>query len=250
MPEIIVRQETAHYMLRGEGEQTLVFVHGAGGNSLHWVEMEPPSGWRLVAVDLPGHGKSGGSAKSNVFAYADWVADFIRAIGGCTALAGHSMGGAITMALALSCPELVRGLILVGTGAKLGVSPVILDLCRTGIAARVEDQLANMAYGPLPSREQIREWYQMFGQATCHAYLMDFTACNRFDIRERLGEISHPTLIACGKDDRLTPFKYSEYLLAHLPNAQLTGIEDAGHMVMMEQPTQLNHSIKSFCESL
>jgi pimeloyl-ACP methyl ester carboxylesterase len=240
---------TVHTEVRGAGENTLLLIHGAGGNSLHWMKTQPPPGYTLMALDLPGHGKSGGSAKSSVFEYAEWIAGFIDAIGGCTVLGGHSMGGAITLALSLIRPELVEGIVLVGTGAKLGVSPAILDLCQSGIAANVEEEMAKLAYGPLPSREQILRWYELFGQASCQAYLFDFTACNKFDIRTRLGEISHRALIVCGREDRLTPFKYSEYLADHLPNAQLAGIPNAGHMVMMEQPAVLNRVIRGFCES-
>ncbi|MCW3489206.1 alpha/beta fold hydrolase [Dethiobacter alkaliphilus] len=247
MTQLVVEGVSAHFAVRGSGDKTLFLIHGAGGNSLHWMETEPPPGWRLVAPDLPGHGKSGGSAMKDITDYARWVGTAIKELGGCDLLAGHSMGGAITMTVALQQPELLRGIILVGTGAKLGVSDILLDLCRGGAVAKIEDMLAKVAYGPVPGWEQIKEWYRIFGSATPQAYLRDFSACNHFDIRLQLKAIRLPALIVCGKADRLTPFKYSEYLAEHLEDARLEGIPDAGHMVMLEQPEHFNRILADFC---
>lgn len=237
----------AYVDVRGSGDKTILFVHGAGGNGLHWMETDPPPGWRLAALDLPGHGKSGGSAVSDISGYANWVAAFIEGYGGCDLLVGHSMGGAITMTVALEQPQLLQGIVLVGTGAKLAVSNIMLDLCRGGAVAKVEDMLSKVAYGPLPSVAKIKEWYRIFGNASCQSYLRDFLGCHHFDIRPQLAGIDLPTLVVCGKEDRLTPFKYSEYLTKHIPGARLEGIPDAGHMVMLEQPKQFNKIIADFC---
>ena len=190
MPQINVFGQPAFYRINGEGPKTVMFLHGAGGNSLHWLGTEPPIGWRTISVDLPGHGHSGGDPRNGVFQYADWVAEFIRTLGEEPVLAGHSMGGAIAMAVALSVPELLKGLILVGTGAKLGVSPMILDVCRGTSTVQIEELMGKMAYGSLPTWEQIQDWYRIFGQATCQAYFADFTACDNFDIRAKVNEIS------------------------------------------------------------
>ena len=247
MPQLVIEGMQTHVELRGRGEKTLLFVHGAGGNGMHWMKTEPPPGWRLAALDLPGHGKSAGSALHSITEYAHWVAAFIKKFGGCDLLAGHSMGGAITMTVALQQPGLVRGIVLVGTGAKLAVSNIMLDLCKGGAVGKVEDMLAKVAYGPLPGLEQIKEWYRVFGGSTCQSYLRDFTSCHHFDIRTQLKEIRLPTMVVCGHLDRLTPYKYSEYLAEHIVGAKLAGIPDAGHMVMLEQPQLFNEIIADYC---
>lgn len=250
MPQLNVFGQRAYYCTSGEGPKTVMFLHGAGGNSLHWLRTEAPTGWRIIAVDLPGHGQSEGDPRNGIFQYADWVAEFIRTSGEQPVLAGHSMGGAVAMAVALSVPELLKGLILVGTGAKLGVSPMILNLCHGNSIVAIEDLMGKVAYGPLPTWEQIRDWYRLFGQATCQAYLADFTACDTFDIRERVNEITLPTLVICGSEDRLTPLKYSQYLASQIPGARLVEIPGAGHMVMLEQADLFNLAVKEYCESL
>jgi pimeloyl-ACP methyl ester carboxylesterase len=250
VPEININGETVFYRRNGSGGKMLLFVHGAGGNSLHWLATEQPEGWQALAVDLPGHGRTGGEPSDSIQGYADWLAAFIETLGEKPVLAGHSMGGAIAQTLALTKPKLLSGLVLAGTGARLGVSPAILELCRSGDAAAVAQLISDSAYGPLTAQEKVREWNREFGLAGCYTYLADFTACNSFDIRERLGEITLPVLVICGSEDRLTPPKYSRYLAEHLADAVFEEIPQAGHMLMLEQPLLFNRALATFCSRI
>jgi len=247
VPETVVCGETVFYFQKGRGEKSLLFIHGAGGNSLHWLATEPPVGWRMLALELPGHAQSAGVPRDSIEGYAAWLAAFIEILAEKPVLAGHSMGGAIALALALSSPELVSGLVLIGTGAKLAVSPAIMELCREGKAAAVAELLAKWAYGPLSPPEKVQEWSKEFSLVDCRAYLADFTACNGFDVRERVAEIYLPALVVCGSEDCLTPPRYSRYLVDNLADASLAEIPNAGHMVAMEQPALFNAALSAFC---
>ena len=116
---------------------TLVMVHGAGGSSQLWQNQtrvsKAPSG-RLtrsvnaLALDLPGHGESRGEAQSDIDAYAGWLENVLRSVfDDPLFLMGHSMGGAVVQKVALSAPELIKGIILVGTGPRLKVAPMFLE---------------------------------------------------------------------------------------------------------------------------
>ena len=72
----------------------------------------------------------------------------------------------------------------------------------------------------------------------------DYAACDAFDVRDRIAQISVPTLVVCGREDRMTPLKFSEYLAQRLPSARLVVIEHAGHMTMLEQPASLNVALR------
>jgi len=80
--------------------------------------------------------------------------------------------------------------------------------------------------------------------------LGDFLACNTFNVVERLPEIKIPTLTICGAEDKMTPVKYSQYLKDALPRAQMRVVENAGHLVMAEQPEVVADLLKSFVESI
>jgi pimeloyl-ACP methyl ester carboxylesterase len=130
MKEITVKNNTAVTRTRGEGSNKILCLHGTGCNSLHWLKVEPPEGWQIIAVDLPGHGRSKEDPLDSIDEYATWVRNVIIDLGERVLLAGHSMGGAIAQSVAYSYPDLLSGLMLACTGARLQVSPQLLDLCK------------------------------------------------------------------------------------------------------------------------
>jgi pimeloyl-ACP methyl ester carboxylesterase len=78
----------------------------------------------------------------------------------------------------------------------------------------------------------------------------DFLACDQFDVMDRLGEISVPTLVICGTEDQLTPLKYSHFLMESIPEARMVTVESAGHMVMLEQPGEVAQAVKEFMDEV
>jgi pimeloyl-ACP methyl ester carboxylesterase len=231
----------------------IVFIHGAGGTHMHWpTHLRRMHGQRIFAIDLPGHGKSGGIGSQNIPDYAHAVVKFLDAAGMNSAVfIGHSMGSGIAMTLALDFPRLVLGLVLVGGGARLRVAPRILESTSSPSAFPLAVELINnAAFSPnvdprlkeLAARQMIA-----IRPSVLHG---DFLACNEFDVMPRLGEISVPTLILCGTEDILTPMKYSEYLHSHIPSSSLMSFPGAGHMVMLEQPEAVAGAIAEFADSI
>jgi pimeloyl-ACP methyl ester carboxylesterase len=76
--------------------------------------------------------------------------------------------------------------------------------------------------------------------------LGDFTACDRFDVMERLGEIEAPTLVVAGSADQLTAAKYARFLAKRIADARLVIIEGAGHMMMLERPIETAEAVQDF----
>ena len=74
----------------------------------------------------------------------------------------------------------------------------------------------------------------------------DFTACDGFDVMDRIGQVRLPTLVIVGEDDELTPPKYAEFLARTIQGARLARIPRAGHYVSLEQPDEVNRAIRSF----
>ncbi|MGE5188833.1 MAG: alpha/beta fold hydrolase [Gemmatimonadota bacterium] len=253
MPEITVHGCNVHFQDTVKSmPRTIVYVHGAGASHRIWRDQ-----WaglkgtaRLVIPDLPGHAESSGTARESVPEYAAWLAGFLGEVGlGHFVLAGHSMGGAIALAAALSGIRGLDALILAGTGAKLRVSPAIFD----GFANRfpefapefVDLLLARDAVSDL--REELTADVR---STRPQVFLADFRACDAFDVLDRVGSIRVPTLIVNGDDDRLTPLKYGQFLATAIPGAVLKIMHGAGHVAMLEKPTEVNNVVRSFIQSL
>ncbi|MCL4440128.1 MAG: alpha/beta hydrolase [Firmicutes bacterium] len=243
-----MKNTTALYRTRGEGRKKILCIHGTGCNSLHWLKVEPPEGWQIIAVDLPGHGLSKEDPLDSIDEYATWVRNFIIDLGERVLLAGHSMGGAIAQSVANSYPDLLSGLVLACTGARLQVSPQLLDLCRGEDTTPIARFLSKYAYGKNVSQAQITQWQEELGTPPPAVYLAGFTACSNFDFRDKLAAIQLPTLILYAAEDRMTPPDYAKHLHAQLPYSTLAEVKDSGHMAILEQPGYVSEILAEFCE--
>jgi len=226
---------------------TLVLVHGAGGTRLHWpAELRRLPGATVYTLDLPGHGRSRGEGRDTIECYAEAVVAFLHAVGIEQAVAvGHSMGGAIAMTLALDFADCVAGLVLVATGARLRVAPAILEGVRSDFEGAVE-LITRFAWSPEAPPALAELGRQSFLETGPDVLLGDFTACDRFDVVERLREIKTPTLVIAGTADQLTPVKYARFLTEHIPGARCVIIEGAGHMVMLERSAEVAKAVLEF----
>ncbi len=230
----------------------LVLLHGAGGSLWYWPpEIRHLPGRPVYALDLPGHGDSSGEGCDTIEAYAEAVLGWMESLRlPPVCLAGHSMGGAIALQLALAAPKRVRALGLVGSGARLPVSPQILEGAASSEAFPATIRfITKWSFHPRtdPALKSLaQERMLQTSPALLHA---DFLACDRFDLRPHLNKLEMPALVLCGEADKMTPPKFSRYLAENLPRALLRFIPRAGHMVMLEQPAAVAQALKEFCSA-
>lgn len=225
----------------------LVLVHGAGGNLYHW----PPhlrrlAGVETYALDLPGHGRSEGPGRSTIEAYAAVITNFAAALDlPRFVLAGHSMGAAIALTVGLHHAEQLVGLVLVGAGARLRVSPAILDGLQTDFATTTAQLVEWMYHPTFPAKWRQQALTQLRADDPQLLY-QDFLACNGFDLRTQVASLRLPTLIICGVADKMTPIALSEGLQQAIVGSALHPIAQAGHMVMLEQPAAVTDLFGAF----
>lgn len=229
----------------------VVCVHGAGGSHLNWpAEILRLPGAVVYALDLPGHGRSTGSGRQTVGEYVAMLVSLLDALNLPDAvIVGHSMGSAVALEMALAHPDRVRGLVLVGSGARLRVAPAILQGLREDFENAVK-LIGDWAYGPNAPAELKRLGQQLMAETLPEVMHGDFLACDAFDVMERLGEIHAPTLVISGTADQLTPVKYASFLAQNIPGAELLLVENAGHMVMLERPQEVGEALARFVASL
>lgn len=234
-------------------EPPIILIHGAGSNHLIWpADIRRLPGQRVLAADLPGHGKSSGISQQALSIYADQMVDFLAALGLYQAVfIGHSMGGAIALDLAARHPEQVAGLGLIATGAYLGVDTSFLEnLSHPVMVPTALHQFQTRAFGPHAAPTLIEQCMQAMKEVRSSVLYGDWRACAKFDLREAVAKIEAPAWVIAGSEDRLTPIAYSHFLAERLPAARLQIIPGAGHMVLVEQPERVAQGLNQFLGAL
>jgi pimeloyl-ACP methyl ester carboxylesterase len=166
-------------------------------------------------------------------------------------LAGHSLGTAIAIWLAIEHPEHVLGLGLLGAGARLRVHPDILQnvpnetTYQTAISQVVSWSFSEQA--PARLVEQAANRLAETRPSVLHG---DLLACDAFDEMDRVSGVSQPAIVITGAEDRMTPPRYAQFLADNLPNAELHLVPGAGHMVMLEKPQEVARLLRRFLDGI
>ncbi len=221
----------------------VVCVHGSAGN--HHVYdrlLDAMPGRERYAINLPGRAGTDGPALGNVAEMEAFLSRFLELeVEGDYLVVGHSLGGGVALEHALSSPsQRLAGIVLLATGARLRVHPMILQLF---------EQVAksSAAIPPLPPGlyEQGADPV-LIARASKHRELtpietggLDWRACDSFNRMDDVKDIQAPALIVAGTQDALTPVKYAHYLAAQIPDNELHILEGAGHMLVMERATEI-----------
>jgi len=234
-----------------EGRKSLLFIHGSGGDHTVWDDQfdDLARDFNVVALDLPGHGLSGGGGEDDIYRYAEWVRKAVEALSlKNPVVVGHSLGAAVSLSLSLTCPGMLSGIVLVGGGARMPVGKMIFDGIRDNFKGFVE--LSPDYAVHRENREGVRDLLlEGFSQVTPEVFFADFTACNKFDVEKRLCEIDLPTLIVCGDKDMMMPPKYSEALHKQIESSRCEIIPRCGHFPMLEKSAVLTALIGEFSET-
>lgn len=128
------------------------------------------------------------------------------------------------------------------------VNPFILESLKNNYKAYLNSIPADAFYRKTP-KEIINKYIAETSHIKVDVTLADFSICDRFDTLNKTRTINIPTLIIVGREDKLTPVKYSQFFQDNIKGSDLVIIEEAGHMVMLEQPEKINHAILDFIKN-
>jgi pimeloyl-ACP methyl ester carboxylesterase len=242
---------------RGAGP-TVLLIHGSGMSARCWINQFRglASACRVLAVDLPGHGRSDAQPGSGVERYADAMGRLLAALGiGPVLLVGHSLGGAIAIALAHRRPEMVRGLVLLSSCARL----LRTDGAWEGLLVWLPGAFRRLLFFSWAQRilfspgAPARAIGLGMGElCSCRPETIrqDLRAALAMDVTSPARLLGVPTRILCGSRDRVTPPALSEELRALIPRSRLTVVDGAGHMLPLEAPEQVNQAVLELAGSL
>ncbi len=232
---------------------TLILVHGAGGNLLSFpVALRRLPRYHVLALDLPGHGRSAGVGLQSIAAYTQRIVDFMNAVGVYRAVwVGWSMGGAIALQASVQAPEQVCALAVLSAGAYFPLNASLLtDLSSKASLKAALDRLQGDLFAPQAGKRLVEQSMRLLQEVRQGVLYSDWKACAAFDLRKRLKDITTPVWIASGSHDRLVPPAIVRHLAAHLPNAHLQMVENAGHMLVQENTAAVQAGLLEFLAGL
>lgn len=229
---------------------TILMIHGFGGDKDNWIRLcdKMPEGYRFLVPDLPGHGESA-SDLSNTYTIenqARWLAEFLAAVHvDKVHLAGNSMGGAISVRLALDHPEMVKSLALLDSAGVFRTESEYIKMVKQGVNPLVvsseEDfkRLANLVmekrpYVPGPIFQVLTE-RKIARKAKDEKIFQDMQA-DILSVENQLPGLNLPTLIVWGDHDRVLHVDNASVFHEKIKGSQLTILENIGHIPMLEDP--------------
>lgn len=268
-----VRNINIAYIDEGTSDNVILLIHGLGTNAKSWIKNIPElsKDFRVIAVDLPGYGKSDkGYYKYSMSWYAQVLKEFLDNLGIEKATyAGHSMGGQISLISALNYPGKVDRLVLIspagfekfteGEGDWMKAAYKV-DLVKDAPTRNIDFNLRlNFYETPDDAAFFVTDRIQVKGASDfedyCYAVTRNVTGMIDEPVLNKLVNINHKTLILFGKNDGLIPNPYlhggftediANFGKSQLSNSELVMIPECGHMLPFEKPDEANAAILKF----
>jgi pimeloyl-ACP methyl ester carboxylesterase len=236
----------------------VLFVHGAGHDRTVWALQTryfAHHGYAVLAVDLPGHGRSEGPAPDSIAGFAGWLDRFLDAAGFPSAhLVGHSMGSLVTLELAATHPDRAVTLTLLGTSAGMVVHPDLLAAAEHGdhlaydlISGWSLSPAGHRGGHPTPGQWMMGASNRLLERSQPGVLASDLAACAAYDRAEaRAAAIGVRTLLILGERDLMTRPKHADPITAGITGAQTVLLERTGHAMMMERPDAIIDTLADF----
>lgn len=236
----------------------VMFVHGAEHDHSVWILQSrylAHHGYGVLAVDLPGHGRSEGPPLASVEAIADWVPALLDAAGvKQAALVGHSMGSLVALDCAGRHPARVSRIALVGSAFPMRVSEELLAATRDDepLAQDMVNIWSHSAYAHYPSNPGPGFWVlgenlRLMQRQKPGVMHVDFKACNDYAAgAERAAQVACPALFILGRRDAMTPARAGRELAKAIKGARVVEVAGSGHALMAEKPDDVLEALVAF----
>ena len=238
----------------GDGP-AIVFVHGAGMDRTTWqlqTRWFAHHGYRVAAVDLPGHGLSDGSPLESIEEIADWTAGLIGELDLAPAhIVGFSLGTFVALEVAATSPDLVESLVLIGTASAMPVHPELLTAAYDDVprASRLMTSWSLGSRAHKGGHASPGMWLAggsaaLIDRSTPEALGNDMAACNAYDgALDAARQVRCPVTFVLGGDDKMTPRRAASELIDAVADSAVVVLEGTGHMMPIEDPIRARQAI-------
>jgi pimeloyl-ACP methyl ester carboxylesterase len=228
-------------------KESVVFIHGVGHDHTVWVlpsRYFARHGRNVLALDLPGHGRSGGAPLETIEEMADWVIDAVEAAGlEKAAMVGHSMGSLVALDAASRHPQRVRALVMVGVSFPLAVAEPLMRSAKQDSHDAIDmltywdrGNAATVGGSPTPGMWMAGEGMRLLERAGPGVIHTDLAACDGYtEGAQRASAVRCPTLLLLGERDRLTPVRGAQSIRETIADQDTVVFEGAGHPLLLER---------------
>jgi pimeloyl-ACP methyl ester carboxylesterase len=243
-------------------QPTVVFIHGVLNDHSVWILQSrylAHHGWNVLAIDLPGQGKSGGEPPASVEDASAAIVALLDTAGvQKAALVGHSFGSLIALETAARAPDRVSHLVLVGTASPMRVSPALLESSVSSPMKAIDmvNTFSHSMLAPPPSALGPGTWLyggsralmrrMLASNPRVNVFFTGFKACDSYaNGVAAMERVTCPTLFVLGSQDQMTPPKAAQSLISQAKNARVVKLP-AGHSMMTEAPDGVLLALNDF----
>ena len=247
-----------------DAKPAVVFLHGAQHDHSVWILQSrflAHHGFSVLALDLPGHGRSPGALPSSIEEMAERVAACLRTVPNRLVIVGHSMGALIALEAARRLPQQTAGIALLGAAFPMRVSDALLAAARDD--PQTAYQMINVwshgaSIAPFAARpgcpapgfnivwQNLRLMQRIARRNGLDVLPNDFAACNAYaGGLDAARALACPALFICGAHDQMTPRKSAQPLIDAC-GSQRTVVLPSGHALMAEDPDGVRDALLQF----
>lgn len=261
MSSIVTDQGIVHYETYGQG-QPVILLHGWLGSWGYWLEtMERlGSNYRLYALDFWGFGDSGKRRERYLIGdFVELVDQFMERLGILKApVVGHSMGGTVALSLALSRPDRVCKVAVVGSPVVGSSLNFFLHLAGHPLIAYIVWNMPSAlrwgikVFSPAITREW-RKWYEMqiqdLSRTTLEAFFTSIASLRSIDLRANLPVLRLPVMSIHGVGDNVVNPNQAALIGRYVPGARVEMMPASRHFPMLDEPEAFNQRLYSFLKN-
>ncbi len=237
------------------GQKTIIFIHGAGMDHSIWVlfaRFFARNGFNVIAVDLPGHGKSKGKSLTSIEKMVDWLEVFLtQAEIEQPVLIGHSMGSLLAIEAASQLADKISKVIVLGIACPMLVGEPLLEAAKKNQHAAID---MIMIYGhayssqlggnPVAGISAVNSAMRLLERASAGTLYTDLSACNEYtNGLIAAANIKTSVTLILGDQDRMTPPAAALPLIGALSKPEVVSLKNCGHMMISEQPEQVHRAL-------
>ncbi len=230
---------------------SVVFIHGAGLDHTVWTlpaRYFARHGLNVIAVDLPGHGKSHGAPLPSIEAMSDWISAVLRELDlREAAVVGHSMGSLVALATAARHPGQTRSLALLGTSTPMPVTHELLDAAKRNARDAIDmantwshSRAARLGGNEVPGVWMTGVGQRLLERAGKDVFFTDLNACNEFTGGPELAKaVKCPTLVVIGAEDAMAAPAAARKVADAITGSRTMVLEGCGHAMLSERPNEV-----------